>query len=87
MAEEFGKILNESSEAGGDTRNTESENESTNFGIMVKKLLEEAYQFEKFEASDSLKSTPFQSTHPLLNLTRKRVKFALEFFGGRDSML
>ena len=84
MVEEFGKILNTSSEASDDNRNTESE--STNFGIMVKKLLE-AYQFEKFEASDSLKSTPFQSTHPLLNLTRKRVKFAWEFFGGRDSML
>lgn len=73
IAEELGEMLN------GD--------EASDFKVMVKKLLDEAYQFEKFDATDSLKSTPFQSTHPLLNLTRKRVKFALEFFGGRDSML
>lgn len=51
-------------------------------------LATEAYQFQKIAAAASAEpGVKLQGTHPLINLTRDRVLWALQFFGGRDSLL
>lgn len=85
-AEEFKAMLSSLAQEEEEEEDKETR-EQGELIIALDKLMKEAYQFQHFDASEPLKQNPFQTTHPLLNLTRKRVKFALEFFGGRDSLL